>query len=142
LNATGVSNFNGQGSASGSVGAYENTSVDGAVGSGNASNMNTTTTNVGLTNTGAGLGAGVTDPSDDSATLSGATGADSTNKVTVNNDNSWTSVNLNLTQVQNTNLQFSKSGRVSADKNTTVGGVTSGSAANTSSTTTNIVVGN
>jgi hypothetical protein len=70
------------------------------------------------------------------------TGADSNNTVRVNNSNSVRSYNSNEVEVLNLNLQKAESGDVHAAKNTTVGGLSSGDASNTNSTTTSVTVSN
>jgi len=143
-NHVGVANFNAQGATSGGVTADKNTSISGGVGSGNASNANTTSTGVSVSNSGAGMASalGGWAPADVNVTMH-LTGADSTNKVTVDNNRSVSIDNDNNVQVMNLNLQSAKSGSVTANKNTTIGGsVMSGDASNTSTTTTSVSVSN
>jgi len=141
-NNVGVANFNAQSAQSGRVEAEKNTSVSGNVGSGDASNMNSTNTNIAVNNSGAGMGSlGSAAPADTNVTMH-LTGADSYNKVEVNNDRSVSICNDNNVGVLNMNLQSAKSGSVEAEKNTTVGGVTSGAAHNSNTTTTSVSITN
>jgi hypothetical protein len=144
-NLVGVNNFNAQGAASGHVSAVKNTSVDGGVGSGAARNENMTTTAVGITNTpsAAMLGAlgGSMAGSSVNATFD-TTGPESNNTVSSSNKNTVTTVNTNAVNVNNVNVQGAHSGSVSAYKNTTVGGMTSGAASNSSTTTSTVNIGN
>ncbi|HVQ43503.1 MAG TPA: hypothetical protein VMT30_00875 [Candidatus Saccharimonadia bacterium] len=137
LNVAAVGNFTGQGAASGDASAHQNTTV-GGVGSGNAANVSTTSTVVGVNNgMGAGLSAlagwGAADPT--VVTMS-TTGPDSNNQVHVNNEHNVTVTNVNEAQVSNVTVQGAQSGNASASHNTTAGGVSTGSAANTSTTST------
>jgi hypothetical protein len=144
-NNVGAANFNAQGAASGPVSANKNTSIMGGVGSGAAVNNYATQTTANVTNgsMGAGLsadmGAGAADPVDVGLNL---TGADSNNQVSVDNNRSIEMTNFNDVQVSNTNIQSAQSGPVSANKNTTVGGLASGPATNTGSTVTSLSISN
>ncbi|GAC1371429.1 MAG: hypothetical protein NVSMB39_5190 [Candidatus Saccharimonadales bacterium] len=144
-NNVGVANVNWQQATSGRVNANENTSIEGSVGSGNAANHNSTSTDVTVSNAAAcgcaGAGAGWTAPNDNvSMTL---TGHDSLNKVTIDNSSKVTTKNTNNVNVVNLNAQSAKTGNVTANENTTIGGdVMSGDASNTSSTTTSVSVSN
>jgi hypothetical protein len=144
-NNVGAANFNAQGAASGSVSADKNTSLMGGVGSGAAINSYGTQTAATVTNGSMGaamagsMGAGAGDSVGVGLNL---TGADSNNQVSVDNNRSIEMTNLNDVQVSNTNIQSAQSGNVSADKNTTVGGLTSGPATNTGSTVTTLNVSN
>ena len=148
-NSVGVGNFNAQSADSGSVYADKNTSVgggsglgSGSVSSGNASNSNVANTDVHVMNSGSGMGvfSNMTPaPTDVRIHL---TGADSNNTVESNNTNSVETNNHNDVQVSNLNLQSASTGDVHANKNTTVGGLSSGDAHNQSSSSTSITVGN
>jgi hypothetical protein len=143
-NAVGVANLNVQGASSGEVEAKKNTSVD-DLASGDASNENDTDTDVDIDNSGssnaaldalAGFGAGDHDVSFDT------TGPDSYNKVEINDSAAVNISNSNEVQVINENVQGASTGDVSAYKNTTVGGLTSGSASNSNTTSTSISISN
>jgi len=144
-NAAGVTNFNAQDSESGDVSAAKNTSVQGGLnGSGNASNANSTNTNVSVNNSSSsnmlhGLASGPV-PSDD--VRLNLTGPDSNNQVKIDNSQTVNVRNNNLVDVQNVNLQSAQSGDVSAYKNTTVGGLSSGDAHNSNTTTTSVNIQN
>ncbi len=141
-NNVGVANFNAQEAESGDVSAYKNTSVGGAVRSGDATNNNTTGTGVTINNGGSALaGLGNWTPSDTVVDFH-LTGPDSNNEVTVDNNRSVHVNNDNNVEVYNVNLQSAESGDVKASKNTTVGGLSSGDAKNTSSTSTSVNVQN
>jgi len=141
-NNVGVANFNVQSAQSGRVEAEKNTSVSGNVGSGDASNSNSTNTNVAVNNSGSGLGSlGSWAPADTNVTMH-LTGADSHNTVEVNNDRSVNVDNDNTVGILNLNCQTATSGNVEAEKNTTVGGVTSGAASNTNTTSTSVSITN
>ena len=144
-NGVGVANFSAQGAASGDVSARKNTSLSGNVGSGAATNANGTQTGVVVTNGGLGAGmtawAGAGSGAGDSVSFS-TTGADSNNQVTIDNTKSIQTTNNNNVQVLNENIQSAQSGSVSADKNTTVGGLTSGPASNSNSTVTTATISN
>jgi hypothetical protein len=145
-NAVGVGNFNAQEASTGDVDAKKNTTVGGPNRSGDATNDNNTDTLVTVTNggvtgfaslAGAGLGAG------DKVSLDNAvTGPDSKVDVKINNSLSNKVENTNVVEVQNLNLQSAQSGNVSAYKNTTVGGLSSGDAANTNHTVNTVTVHN
>jgi hypothetical protein len=140
VNAVGVANTNVQGAASGDVKAYKNTSVEGDVASGDASNSNAAVTDVTVSNSGAcGCLTGLAGwaGADTDVDMSN-TGPDSVNKVTVDNQHNVTVTNVNQAQVNNTNVQSAQTGNVSAVKNTTVGGLSSGSASNTNTTSTSV----
>jgi hypothetical protein len=139
-NSVGVANFNAQEAESGNVSAYKNTSVGGAVRSGDASNNNSTHTDVTVSNSGAGA-LGSWGPADTNVNMH-LTGPDSNNEVRVNNNNSVRTTNDNDVRVVNLNLQSAESGRVSASKNTTVGDLSSGDASNHNSTTTSVSIHN
>ncbi len=70
------------------------------------------------------------------------TGPNSNNQVTINNSVTSSETNLNVIEVANSNVQGAASGDVSADNNTTVGGLGSGAASNQASTSTSISIGN
>lgn len=71
------------------------------------------------------------------------TGADSHQKVELRNHNSVTTTNRNNVGVGNINLQSAESGRVHADRNTSIdGSVGSGNARNTNSTSTDVSISN
>lgn len=143
-NVLGVNNFNGQASSTGDVHATKNTTVSGASGSGDASNDNNTSTDATVVNTpsagsmGALAGMSVVDPTVNIHD----TGADSNNTVKVSNSNKVTTTNTNVVNVNNVNLQSAQSGNVNATKNTTVGGLTSGSASNSSTTSSTVTIHN
>ncbi len=142
-NNVGVGNINLQEAQSGRVNANENTSISGSVGSGSAMNDNETSTDVTVSNAGscACVGAGWTAPND--TVKISLTGHDSDNKVTIDNSSKVTTNNTNTVEVLNLNLQSAKTGNVTANENTTIGGdVMSGDAKNTSSTTTSVSVSN
>lgn len=137
FNATGVGNFNGQGSFSGSAKADNNTTV-GSVGSGDAANTNTTTTTVtnsGNSMSGWTLGNG---GSDSTVAISGPNDNGSHNTVTLNDGDSVKVNTVNLTEVSNTSIQLSATGNASAHNNTTSGDVTTGSASNMNTTMTTV----
>lgn len=142
-NDVAVGNFNAQVAASGDVDAYKNTTVSGASGSGDAMNENTTRTEVEVTNSGAGAGLAswFGQSANDVVTIDN-TGADSNQHVDINNTKTVEMTNVNSVEITNENVQAAKSGDVNASKNTTVGGLTSGDAHNSSSTTTSVRVGN
>ncbi len=140
-NALGVSNFNFQVAGSGDVNADHNTSVSGGLSSGMASNSASTSSSVVVNNSAGGAGMGAWPFGSDSVSMN-LTGPNSNNQVTINNSNTSSVVNTNLIGVQNHNLQFASSGDVNADHNTTVGGLSSGAASNTSNTSTSISVSN
>lgn len=143
VNFVGVGNLNAQEAVSGDVKANKNTSETGAVGSGDASNGNTTATTVTVTNGGVGNGLAAwfgTTPNDTVDIFK--TGADSNQKVEINNNKSVEVTNVNQVQVENVNLQSAQSGNVNANKNTEVGSLKSGDAQNTSHTTTTLTIGN
>jgi hypothetical protein len=143
-NVVGVSSFNAQGAETGDVHASKNTSVGGSNGSGDATNANSTGTNVSVSNTGsnaavaalAGMG------SANHTVTFDTTGPESNNEVTIDDSRRVEVSNTNRVEVNNVNLQGAKSGDVSAYKNTTVGGLTSGDAHNTNTTTTSVSVSN
>jgi hypothetical protein len=145
-NAVGLGNTNFQGAASGNVSAYKNTQVGPAgSGSGAANNVNATQTNVAINNGSnaaalaalAGLGG-----NGDVVSLSGVTGPDSYTSIHSNNETDVSLSNTNVVSVQNTNVQGAQSGNVHASKNTQVGGLTSGAASNTNTTSTSVQIGN
>lgn len=76
------------------------------------------------------------------------TGPDSVNKVETNNQTTITTTNTSVVSVSNENVQFSKTGDVTAKDNTVVGGLgngeglVSGDATNSSATTTTVSVNN
>jgi len=140
-NRVDLDNFNLQGSSTGNASAHENTSVTGGVGSGDASNSSTTSTSLTIHNSASVL-AGGSGGGSDNATISGPTGPDSINKVTILNNNEVKTTNNNTVDVSNVNLQFAKSGNATASDNTTVGGVSSGDASNTSNTSTTLNITN
>lgn len=149
-NSVGVGSFNAQDANSGHVSADQNTSVggngsgNGSVGSGDASNQNDAHTDLSVNNSGSGMGAfsnmGAGNNSPDVRIH--LTGASSNNTVESNNNDSVKMTNENNVQVSNLNLQSAQSGNVSANKNTTVGGLMSGSAHNSSNSTTSVSVHN
>jgi hypothetical protein len=78
----------------------------------------------------------------DSTTMN-TTGPDSDNRVVIDNTTSITTTNTNVVQVTNENVQTAQTGDVSANKNTSVGGVLgSGTASNDSATTTAVAIDN
>lgn len=141
FNAAGVTNFNAQDAQSGDVSAAKNTSVSGgAGGSGIATNSNMNDTHVAVNNMGsgamlAGMGNGAAPADTVSMNL---TGPDSNNQVRINNSQQVNVTNDNIVNVENVNLQSAQSGDVSAFKNTTVGGLSSGGVANSNSNVTSI----
>jgi hypothetical protein len=70
------------------------------------------------------------------------TGPDSNNEVKIVNKSDVVMTNTNTVQVTNENVQFATTGDVTAEKNTTVGGLTSGDANNTNNTNTAVAVSN
>lgn len=139
-----VRNSNDQDARSGSVDANRNTTA-GNVGSGNASNSNATSTKVDVSNGGgvaalAGAGSG-SDQGLGNASIS-YTGQDSDNKVVTKISNNLSVKNDTDVHVSNYNDQDARSGNVDANRNTTVGNVSSGNVSNTSSTSTEIKVSN
>ncbi|HEX3082816.1 MAG TPA: hypothetical protein VHQ86_06260 [Candidatus Saccharimonadia bacterium] len=70
------------------------------------------------------------------------TGADSNQSVEINNSSNVVLVNTNVVSVQNVNEQQASTGDVTADSNTEVGGLSSGTASNDNSTVTTISVVN
>ena len=78
----------------------------------------------------------------DTITISG-TGADSTQKVEIDNSSDVIVTNTNDVHVVNANFQEAKSGNVEAEKNTSIGGnVGSGEASNTNGAATTVAVSN
>ena len=144
LNEVGVGNFNAQESTTGDVDAKKNTEVGGSNGSGNASNDNWTQTTVAVTNGGGGLSAlaGFGAGSDTVSFNRAVTGPDSKADVNINNSQSTKVENTNVVEVENINLQSAQSGNVSANRNTQVGGLSSGNAANTNHVVNSVVVSN
>ena len=139
-NSVGVANFSLQGATTGDVEAKQNTTVD-DLESGEANNDSSADTSVAISNTGAGQGGGGVVFGDDDVNID-TTGPDSNNQVQINNSNEVKTYNTNYVEVVNLNLQYASSGDVEAKKNTTVGGLTSGAASNTSSATTSIEISN
>jgi hypothetical protein len=79
---------------------------------------------------------------DDSVTIS-ETGADSTQKVIIDNSSKFEVSNKNDVHVVNVNAQSAESGKVEAEKNTSIGGsVGSGNASNNNSVATEVSIGN
>jgi hypothetical protein len=144
LNAVGVTNFNAQSADTGDVHAAKNTEVSGANGSGDASNSNATNTSVSLNNSSSSalLGALASGPVPDDHVTLNLTGPDSDNTVHISNTQSLKLNNNNLVNVENVNLQSATSGDVSAFKNTSVGGLSSGDAHNSNTTTTSVTISN
>ncbi|MDB5178894.1 MAG: hypothetical protein JWN01_837 [Patescibacteria group bacterium] len=142
-NVLGVTNFSGQGAASGSVKSHENTNAGSAT-SGDATNNNTAITEATVSNTGAASGLGALagmSGSDTTVTLTGS-GPHSNNKVDVDNSTKVKLTNTNIVQVDNVSLQSAKSGSVKASENTGAGNLTSGAASNTNTTTTTVGITN
>jgi hypothetical protein len=140
-NVVGVANFNGQGAVSGDINAEENTTV-GDVETGAADNSNDVETSVSVSNAAAGgNGGGGVVFGDDTVDIT-ETGADSNNEVVVSNSNTVETTNTNVVEVVNLNLQYASSGDVNAQRNTTVGGLTSGAASNTNTTSTTVDIVN
>lgn len=140
-NKANVGNLNNQKSQTGNVSAHNNTSVDGDLASGAAGNTNTTTTDVLLSNT----AANGSDPSwlsGDSDVSYDMTGPNSHQNTTITNSNSVKTTNTNTVNVLNASNQNAKSGNVNANNNTTVGGLMSGDATNTSDTSTTVSISN
>lgn len=141
-NHVGVGNLNQQHAKTGNVSARDNTTVSGDVGSGHAMNHNTASTSVSVDNSGSGAGlGGFFMPADDSVSYD-TTGSHSNQTTTINNTNTLRQTNNNNVGILNLNSQSATSGRVDARDNTTVGGVTSGDASNTSSTDTSVTISN
>lgn len=138
-----VRNSNDQDARSGSVDANRNTTA-GNVGSGNASNAATTSTSASIDNSAgvAALGSiGGGDQGLGNASISN-TGQDSDNKVVTKISNSLSVRNDNDVHVSNYNDQDAHSGSVDANRNTTVGNVSSGAVSNTATTSTSVVIKN
>jgi hypothetical protein len=72
----------------------------------------------------------------------GTTGPDSDNTVKVENTSSLNLSNTNIVKVDNTNVQEASTGDVTANKNTTVGGLGSGNASNVNGTSTSVTINN
>ena len=70
------------------------------------------------------------------------TGPQSLQDVKIQNSNEFQSTNLNFTNVLNSNDQQASTGNVTADDNTTVGGLSSGNASNSNSTANTISINN
>jgi hypothetical protein len=144
-NNVGAANLNEQAAGSGDVTAQDNTTVGGGLGSTNGSgdvaNANGTKTDVMVTNSGLGGDLAMPAASDDSVSFD-TTGPNSDNNVKINNDNSVSVNNDNNVDVFNASEQEAVSGNVKAQDNTTVGGLTSGSASNTNTTETDVTIGN
>src|SRR5262249_57326578 len=107
-------------------------------------NMNMTDTHVSISNTAAdamlaGLGSGPM-PSDNVDMK--LTGPDSNNQVRFSNSQDVNVSNDNYVDVENVNLQSAQSGNVSAYKNTTVGGLSSGNASNSHTNSTSVHISN
>ena len=77
----------------------------------------------------------------DSITI-GSTGADSNQKVVMDNTSDVTVSNTTNVSVTNANFQNAESGNVNADKNTSVGGLGTGNASNNNTASTAVVVSN
>lgn len=88
------------------------------------------------------LGIGLTTGFAAADTTINQTGHESDNKVITKVHNSARFDNDNNVRVRNNNDQDARSGRVSANENTTAGDVSSGNASNTNSSTTSISVNN
>lgn len=136
-----VGNLNSQGAESGRVDARDNTTVSGAVGSGDAMNSNSSSTTVAVTNGGSGTGAVFGGPANDSVSYD-TTGSHSNQTTTITNENTMTVNNDNHVGIMNLNMQRAQSGNVSVSDNTTVGGVSSGDASNSNTTTTSVSIHN
>ena len=81
------------------------------------------------------------DPS--TGSITGPTGSDSVNKVSISIDNGSTTTNTNTVNLANVNVQMAKTGNVSAKDNTTVSGpVSSGNATNNAVTSNTVTVDN
>lgn len=141
-----LTNNNPQTARSGNVTARRNTTVSG-VSSGQAWNDSMLDANVSVDNSGstsaaldnAGGAGGGFSSSDASIRL---TGPDSSNVVSERNSVDTSVRNDNDVRVTNNNRQSATSGNVTAERNTTVGDVTSGDASNTSTTTLSVNVTN
>ena len=141
-NRVGVGNVNFQGANSGDVQANSNTSVEGGANSGDASNGNSAVTHVTVDNSGSGFGLGSLSAPSSDVTVS-TTGPDSNNEVNISNKAKLSQTNNNSVEVLNLSFQGASSGDVQANHNTTVsGGVSSGDASNTNSSTTTVDVSN
>jgi hypothetical protein len=140
-----VTNNNPQTARSGNVTARRNTTVDG-VSSGAASNDSMLDASVSLDNSGATAaalgGAGGSGGSDFSDASISLTGPDSTNTITERNSVDTRVTNDNDVRVTNNNRQSASTGNVTAERNTTVGDVTSGDASNVSTTTLSVDISN
>jgi hypothetical protein len=79
--------------------------------------------------------------SPDDITISG-TGADSNQQVRINNDSDVVLHNTSTVEVKNASFQNAETGDVDADKNTSVGGLSSGDATNTNGTSTDVAIDN
>jgi hypothetical protein len=71
-----------------------------------------------------------------------STGPDSNQTVSVSNTNTVDTTTTNTVSVVNNQVQQAVSGNVSADRNTSVGGLGSGNAANKATTETSVTIGN
>jgi hypothetical protein len=141
-NNVGVANLTAQSADTGNVRAYKNTSVDGNVSSGPARNDSSVATNVAISNPSSSGGSGGSWMSGDSNVNLSYTGPESDNHVNVRNSNEVKVNNTNNVNVLNYTAQSASSGNVSAEKNTTVGGLSSGEASNTSNVTTSVNISN
>jgi hypothetical protein len=143
LNLVGVSNFNAQNAETGDVRASRNTSVDGDNASGDAGNTNVAGTSVTVSNAGSGAATALAGWAPTSHVVDfDTTGPDSNNEVEIKDYKKVEVNNVNLVEVNNVNLQNAESGDVSARRNTTVGGLTSGDAHNSNTTTTSVHLSN
>ena len=136
-----VTNANSQMAKTGNVDAHDNTSVSGDLYSGAASNGNTNGTTLKVDNGGSGAASFSMAPADDSVSIA-LTGPHSNNNVTIDNNRNMSVSNHNEITVSNTSYQTATSGNVKASENTTVGGLSSGDASNTNSTTTSVDISN
>ena len=141
-NSLGANNSNSQSAKSGDVSAWDNTTVTGDSGSGDASNGNTVHLTASVDNSGGGTvsSASVSDPA--TAGDISNTGNDSSNTITVSTSNKTTVQNTNNLSVSNSNSQSAVTGNVKVGDNTTAGGATSGDATNTADSTISLEVTN
>jgi len=137
-----VSNSNRQDAHTGSASVRDNT-TGGDASSGAASNDNSASTSVSVDNgSGAAAWSNFFNGGDPSGSISGPTGPQSNNTVSVNSTNTLNVSNDNDIRVTNNNDQHASSGNANVSDNTTGGSASSGDASNSSNTSTTISVSN
>ena len=141
-NHLGVNNNNDQGAWTGDAKVKDNTTGGDAT-SGDATNSNDVTTDVSVDN-GSSCGC-LTDifgsGSDSDGSISN-TGPDSDNRIEFKTDNKLEVHNDNNVTVNNNNNQHASSGDADVSHNTTGGDATTGSASNTTSSSTSVTISN